>query len=472
MNIVFFNPQGNFDPLDSHLTEHPDFGGQLVYVKEVCLALAQLGARVDIVTRLVDDPDWPEYSQPVEFYNDAPGNPRIVRLPCGGSKFLPKESLWPHLGEFIENAVRFYADDPPDFATAHYADGGYCAVLFRRRMGIGFTFTGHSLGAQKLDKLGMSPENAAGMERRFHFSQRIAAERLAMTRAYRIITSTSQERREQYGHALYRGAVNVEDDARFAVIAPGVNTHIFHTDGGDQSGDDTLERLQRTRSGGEPLPSIIVSSRLDEKKNIVGTVKAYANNPRLRRRSRLVVCIRGITDPFQEIESLAPPEQRVLRSILKVITEAGIKDMVDYLDLRSQRALADAYRYFAGQGSVFALTAFYEPFGLAPIEAAACGLAVVATRNGGPTEIFADGSGVLVDPEDVDDIARGLNECLDRQPELARMARQRVLERYTWSRTATQYLALARQGADMKVEKGMPVRPLDADQRIQTYLQG
>lgn len=146
--------------------------------------------------------------------------------------------------------------------------------------------------------------------------------------------------------------------------------------------------------------------------------------------------------------------------------------MVDYLDLRSQRALADAYRYFAGQGSVFALTAYYEPFGLAPIEAAACGLAVVATRNGGPTEIFADGSGVLVDPEDVDDIARGLNECLDRQPELARMARQRVLERYTWSRTATQYLALARQGADMKVEKGMPVRPLDADQRIQTYLQG
>jgi sucrose-phosphate synthase len=406
----------------------------------------------------------------VEFYSGAPGNPRIVRLPCGGPNFLPKESLWPYLDEFIDYAVRFYAADHPDFATAHYADGGYCAVLFRRRLGTGFTFTGHSLGAQKLDKLGMSLENAAGMERRFHFSQRIAAERLAMTRAYRIITSTSQERREQYGHALYRGAVNVEDDARFAVIAPGVNTHIFHTDGGDQIGEDTLERLKRTSSGGEPLPSIIVSSRLDEKKNIVGTVKAYANNSRLRRRSRLVICIRGITDPFREVDSLAPSEQRVLRPILEVITEAGIEDMVDYLDLRSQRALAAAYRYFAGRGSVFALTAFYEPFGLAPIEAAACGLAVVATRNGGPTEIFADGTGVLVDPEDVDDIARGLNECLDRQAELARMARQRVLERYTWSRTATQYLALAQQGAAMETDKGAPVRPLDAHHRIQTYL--
>lgn len=43
MRIAFLNPQGNFDPADSYWTEHPDFGGQLVYVKQVALAMGELG---------------------------------------------------------------------------------------------------------------------------------------------------------------------------------------------------------------------------------------------------------------------------------------------------------------------------------------------------------------------------------------------------------------------------------------------
>ena len=43
MHIAFLNPHGNFDPHDSHWTAHPDFGGQLVYVKQVALAMAEAG---------------------------------------------------------------------------------------------------------------------------------------------------------------------------------------------------------------------------------------------------------------------------------------------------------------------------------------------------------------------------------------------------------------------------------------------
>ncbi len=46
MRIAFLNPQGNFDPKDSYWTEHPDFGGQLVYVKQVALAMGELGHQV------------------------------------------------------------------------------------------------------------------------------------------------------------------------------------------------------------------------------------------------------------------------------------------------------------------------------------------------------------------------------------------------------------------------------------------
>jgi sucrose-phosphate synthase len=95
---------------------------------------------------------------------------------------------------------------------------------------------------------------------------------------------------------------------------------------------------------------------------------------------------------------------------------------------------------------------------LAPLEAAAAGLPVVVTRNGGPSESLRDGEveyGVLVDPSDPADIARGLERVLaDEETWLrfARQGRQRVLDRYTWERTARGYLSaiegiVARPGA-------------------------
>jgi sucrose-phosphate synthase len=68
MRIGFLNPQGNFDPHDSYWTEHPDFGGQLVYVKEVALAMAAQGHQVDIITRQIVDDDWPEFTASLDSY--------------------------------------------------------------------------------------------------------------------------------------------------------------------------------------------------------------------------------------------------------------------------------------------------------------------------------------------------------------------------------------------------------------------
>ena len=121
---------------------------------------------------------------------------------------------------------------------------------------------------------------------------------------------------------------------------------------------------------------------------------------------------------------------------------AEMRGRVYFLNIGSQLELAATYRYFARRGSVFALTSFYEPFGLAPIEAAATGLAPVATNNGGPTEIFADGSGVLVDPFSAEEIADGLLDGLSRHAELSKAAIKRVQEAYTWRQTAEGYLAV------------------------------
>jgi len=438
MHITFLNPQGNFDPQDSHLAAHPDFGGQLVYVKEVAIAMAELGHKIDIVTRRIDDPDWPEFSSETDYYDGYPENPRIIRISSGGSKFLQKEQLWPHLPEFIENLLAFYGDERPDFVTSHYADGGYCAVLLQKVTGLRFTFTGHSLGAQKFDKLGTNLQNLDAMESRYHFTSRIAAERLAMSNSANIITSTNQERREQYAHPLYRGAVDVNDDSKFSVVPPGVNLKVFNRE--KQSHDAAYWEKLSEQISGPKQPWVLVSSRLDEKKNIIGVVKAYADNKDLQEISGLVICIRGVDDPFQDIETLPANEQKVLKPILDKIKESGTRDKIIFLNIQSQRELAATYRFFASLGSVFALTAYYEPFGLAPIEAAASGLVCVATKNGGPSEIFEDGSGVLVDPFDSADIARGLKSALDNHVVFSRKGYERVINKYTWNKTAEGYL--------------------------------
>jgi sucrose-phosphate synthase len=455
MKIAFLNPQGNFDREDSYLTEHPDFGGQLVYVKEIALALGRLGVEVDVITRRIVDPEWSGFEAPVDDFGEQADRVRILRMDFGGPAFLAKETLWPHLPAFVDAIRAHYGPALPDYATAHYADGGLAAVLLRRDAGVRFTLTGHSLGAQKIDKLGVADDNLEAMEARYRFSRRIEAERWAMKAADTIITSTDAERREQYAHPLYEAAVDPADDGHFDVIPPGVNTRIFND---DRAADDAGFVAALQAGSADDAPCIVVSSRLDPKKNVGGLVEAWVSSPELHQAARLALFVRGAADPFDDDTALGEGERAVLAPIRERVQAAGLRERVLFVDARSQRQLASAYRHFAAMGSVFALPSLFEPFGLAPIEAAACGLAVAATSQGGPSEIFADGSGLLFAPDDPADTARVLIETLERQPELAAAGRARVLANYTWDRTAERYLARIQRNLESP-----PIRPTVPD---------
>ncbi|HEY9675369.1 MAG TPA: glycosyltransferase [Waterburya sp.] len=460
MHIGFLNPQGNFDPENSHLTENPDFGGQLIYVKDVAIAMAQKGHKVDILTRQIVDPDWPEFAQTFDSY---PGvdNVRIIRLPAGPKEFLPKELLWPYLvTDWVPNILKFYQEQGglPDAMTAHYGDGGLCGVLIEDKTGVPFTFTAHSLGGQKMDKLEVTPENLAEIDEQFHFRYRIVAERLSMNRSAINITSTRQERCEQYSHPAYREAVDVDDDNRFAVIPPGVDLSIFGIDVRYQNEEATYQLIQERLArdiaeSRRDLPAIVASSRLAPKKNLLGLVQAFAISQTLQERANLVLLTAGLDDPLHEEANNELVEQEVLTPIREVVKENNLWGKISAFGLPEggQEALAAAYRFMRQRRSVFALTALYEPFGLAPLEAAASGLPVVATKNGGPTESLREGDteyGVLVDPEDPADIAQGLERVLCNEKEweyFAEAGRQRVMEFYTWDCTAKNYLSVIEQ---------------------------
>jgi len=450
MHIACLNPQGNFDPQDSYWTEHPDFGGQLVYVKELALAWAEAGHTVDILTRQIKDPDWPEFAAPLDGYEGV-RRVRIVRLPCGPDEFLPKEELWPHLGtDWLAQILAFYERDGglPEAFTGHYADGGLVGALLRVRTGVPFTFTGHSLGAQKLDKLEANRDNLAELDRRYHFARRIFAERVAMSHAARVVTSTRQEQREQYAHRAYAGAI-APDSPRVAVVPPGVNRRVFTPDASelDQAIGKRIQRalardLERSRRG---LPLVVCASRLDPKKNHAGLVRAFVESSTLRAAANLAIVVRGVEDPLRDRASMQDAERNLMDTLVDLIDRGDLWGAVTAFPLESQAELAAAYRFAAGWRGAFALTALYEPFGLAPLEAMSCGLPAAVTRHGGPSESLVDAEGkrygALVEPTSPEDVACGLLAVLGDDWEGYRDAGlKRVERRYTWARTAQGYL--------------------------------
>ena len=456
MHIGLLNPQGNFDPNDSYWTAHPDFGGQLVYVKEIALALAKLGHRVDILTRQIVDEAWPEFAAALDAYPGTKGV-RIVRIPCGPKTFLPKEQLWPHLGtEWVHGIEAFYDDQGawPDCFSGHYADGGLAGAVLQQQTGIPFTFTGHSLGAQKMERFHVTRKNLAQLDERFLFRRRLMAERVSMSHAACVITSTRQEQQQQYGHKAYAGT-NVQ---RFAVIPPGVNRAVFSPapDALDDTVSGRIERavLRDISSQRQRLPLVLCSSRLDRKKNHLGLVKAFAASDSLRAKANLALVVRGLENPLQQRHTLPEEERTILDDIAATLDRHDLCQAVTSFSLDSQLELAAAYRVCAAQKSVFALTALYEPFGLAPLEAMSCGLPAVVTQNGGPCESMLDEAaqkefGVLVDPENPLSIAAGLLKALDSNAWQAyhHAGMQRVETRYTWNSTAKGYLEIFGQMA-------------------------
>ena len=455
MHIAFLNIQGNFDPQDRYWTAHPDFGGQLVYVKEVALALGRMGHDVDIITRRIRDPEWPGFEADLDGYPGEP-NVRIVRLPCGGDRFLRKQELWPYIGpEWVPNLIDFYRreDRQPAATTSHYGDAGLAAAIWQQQGGPPYTFTAHSLGAQKLERLLIyNHAEIAGLDREYFFARRIAAERVAMNHAAYVITSTHQERRDQYSHLAYAGAFENEDTDRFAVIPPGVNLDIFdarvHGPHDRRIADRIEQALSRDISEERRgLPLVVCSSRLEPKKNHVGLVLAFARSAELQAAANLLFVVRGLDD-IRKMTGLREDEQRIMNKVAAACESANLWGKVAGCSLDGQTELAAAYRHLARRRSVFALPALYEPFGLAPLEAIAAGMPACVTRCGGPSESLyyekTDSEyGVLVDPADPCAVAAGLLKLVgpDNDWESYRDAgRRRVLEKYTWEATARSYL--------------------------------
>ena len=404
--VLHLHLHGLFRGRDLELGRDPDTGGQTTYVLELarCLAARPEVERVEVVTRLIQDRRVSaDYARPTE-----PIGPDAVirRFAFGPRRYLRKELLWPYLDELADSLAEALLAQPrlPDWIHAHYADAGYVGALLRRRLGIPLVFTGHSLGREKRRRLMASGLEPGQIEQQYAMARRIDAEELALAHSSLVVTSTGQERDVQYArYARFRS-----DSSR--VIPPGVDAHqFFPPQPSRRDPDRVVETLMQPFLREPAKPPVLSICRADHRKNIPALVEVFGRSDHLRQHHNLVLVLGCRSDPRQ----LEKSQREVFQQVFELVDRFDLYGQVAYPKQHQRGQIPEIYRWAARRRGVFVNPALTEPFGLTLLEAAACGLPVVATDDGGPRDILQRcENGLLVDVSDLDALQQGVEESL------------------------------------------------------------
>jgi sucrose-phosphate synthase len=440
LDLVHISIHGLIRGENLELGRDPDTGGQCLYVLELARALARDPAvkRLTLLTRrVVDSRLSADYARDREPLADRA---EIVRIDAGPRRYLRKEVLWRHLDAFIDGTLAYFRRERrvPDLIHAHYADAGYVGRQLAAVLDCPFVFTGHSLGRVKRERLregGAAPEE---LEQKYNIAARIEAEELSLDAASLVCTSTRQEVDEQYSMYDQYAA------DRMRVIPPGVDLDRF--DG--PADPETLAAIEATLAPflRDPAkPAVLTIARADERKNLPGLVRAFSGNPWLREHTNLVI----IAGNREVLEKLPPGTRRVWSDLLRAIDDGDLYGSVAYPKRHRSREVAGFFRWAAARGGVFVNPAFTEPFGLTLLEAAAAGLPLVATNDGGPRDILANcRNGTLVDPLDENAMGEAIREIIAdpaRHREFAERGHAGVRRHYSWEAHVKSYLAEVRK---------------------------
>ena len=364
-----------------------DAGGQNVHVAALAEALARRGCDVVVHTRR-DDAALPRRVAMSEGVV-------VDHVDAGPPSELLKDELLPFMGAFAEQLREQWLEDRPDVVHSHFWMSGLAALDAAEDLGIPVVHTFHALGTVKRRHQGERDTSPCG---------RIDSERDIASRAERVIATCTDEVAELERMGIPSDSV--------VVVPCGVDRERFKSDG-----------------PAEPRPSrrhrLVAACRLVERKGIGDLLHALKAVPDAD------LHVAGGPDAAQlELD----PEARRLRRLAERL---GVDDR---LVLRG-RVSRDAMPPLLRSADLAVCVPWYEPFGIVPLEAMACGTPVVASAVGGQIDTVADGvTGRLVPPRDPASLARVLAELLDdpmRRRALGDAGVRRVRRLYGFDRIAS-----------------------------------
>ncbi len=388
----------------------PDAGGQNVHVDQLSRALGAAGHQVTVWTRR-DAPDVPDR------VSLAPGV--VVRqVPMGPARPVPKDRLVPHLPAFAQALKQAWTDDPPHLVHAHFWMSGLAALSAADDLALPVVQTFHALGHVKRRHQGAEDPSPKG---------RIRAERVVATRCDLVLATCSDEVLELVAMGVSR--------RRISVVPCGVDTELF-------------DPLGPARPRGD-RPRLLTVGRLVRRKGIDETIDALRVVPSAE------LLVAGGSPPG---ELGSDPDVARLRKRARL---AGVADRVQFVGAVPRAEMPALIR----SADAVLCVPWYEPFGMVPLEAMACGRAVVASAVGGMTDTVVDQvTGLHVPPRRPAVLATALRELLATPAMLEAFGiagRDRALARYGWNRIAAataeiyEQVVAARAGQDVPVSRPM-----------------
>ena len=371
-----------------------DAGGQNVHVAALATGLARRGASVVVHTRR-DDPSLPPRVQL------APGVV-VDHVDAGPAEPIAKDDLLRYMPRFRRELAAAWREAPPDVVHSHFWMSGMCAVSAAEPLGIPVVHTFHALGVVKRRHQGADDTSPP---------ERVGWERALLKRADWIAATCTDEVFE----LVRQGA----DLHRITVIPCGVDLGLF-----------TPEGPAEPRGG---RPRIVVVSRMVARKGIGTTISALPGIPD----AELIVAGGPPADALA-----SDPEGARLLGLARA---EGVADRVHLCGGVARDTLPALLR----SADAVACVPWYEPFGIVPLEAMACGVPVIASTVGGLIDTVVDGvTGLHVPARRPDRVADALRRVLD-DPQLRRSLGEagveRVRSRYGWDSVARATLALYEQ---------------------------
>ena len=379
-----------------------DSGGMNVYVRELGSALAQAGVETTTFTRADREGLAPEVM--VE-----PGH-RVVHIEAG-PHHLPKEALADITDEFRHGVLDWVArNERPDVIHGNYWLSGLVGHRLKHELDVPFVSTFHTLARVKT--AAGDPEPA--------WRDRAEAEIIHCADA---ICVSCEEEADQF--RLHYG----EPRGRLEIIAPGVE-HAFFAPG-DRSG------ARRALGFDLDRPMLLFVGRIQPLKGPDVAIRALAALGDQRAHLVIVGGASGLDGDTEANRARA------------LVDELGLHDRVRFVDPQPHHILSTYYR----AADVVLAPSRSESFGLVALEAAACGIPVVASAVGGLLSLVDDGStGRLIEGRDPDDYAKAVAEILGNDALRASMSVASVerARRYTWNFAAAR---LRRLYSDLSVHE-------------------
>ena len=361
-----------------------DAGGQNVHVAALAAGLAGRGHDVTVHTRL-DAPGKARRER-------APGGYVVDRVPAGPPADVPKDELLPHVPALAEGLAARWSERPPDLVHAHFWMSGLASLRAADAVGVPVLQTFHALGSVKRREQGAADTSPPS---------RVAAEEHLCRWVDRVVATCRDEVRELEALGLPPG--------RASIVPCGVDVEAFTPGEG-------------LRDRGQGPARLLTISRMVPRKGLATVLEALVDLPDVE-----LVVAGG--PPLAQLGT--DPEAARSRAQAE---ELGIADRVRFTGSVPRGEVPRLVR----DCDVVVTVPWYEPFGIVPLEAMACGRPVVGSAVGGLLDTIVPGvTGELVPPRDPDRLAAVLRELLDdpaRRAAYGRAGRERAASTFAWDR--------------------------------------